>query len=657
MRIRGNLPIRAASVRLPLGVLTWTSWAAPESVGRAASWSSLHNPVTWRPSAAVQARALRSSAERGVRGHDEYWRAAERLEWMKYKLATILLVVGGLVVATFSAATTTPPAMAAKPTTTTSQPPAASTFYVDKCPPGGNATIPPCDGDSVILRWDEVLLSIIRAYPKETGPTIVARALGVFHTATYDAWAAYDPTAKVTQSAGPAQQTSGNPLPDKEVAISYAAYRALIDLFPPSSFGPKGGYKGAAVHLREILHYQGTEPIDGTVADPADTAATPAAVGNLAAQAVLNYRHGDGANQLADEQGTPDPSDGSGPKPYSDYTGYTPENHWDSELKGELVNWKWQPLCVPLSKASATGCTGSVQAALTPQWGKVTTFSGLGPAEFATMAPGPSQGAGGIGYSNTDVATALTDTNLGGGAAGDLKKAKAEYWADGPGSVFPPGHTAIFAQAVSRKKFFNSTDAAAEAKLDYDAKLFFMVGNAMMDASIAAWWYKYEYDFWRPITAIRHLYKTQTVTSWLGPDANKPATGNFGPVLGQNWMPYQALGVVTPGFPEYVSGHSTFTAGGATLLALFNGSDTFGASVNIPQGKSAIEPGLTPAAVGGVTLTWPTFSDASNEAGMSRRYGGIHFFSGDVHGRGVGREIAQHVYSKAQSYIKGSIGK
>jgi hypothetical protein len=577
---------------------------------------------------------------------------------MKYKLATILLVVAGLVVATFSVTTTTPAALAAKPTTTTSPPPPASTFYVDKCPPNSDSTaptIPPCKGDSVILRWDEVLLSIIRAYPKQTGPTITARALGVFHTATYDAWAAYDPTAKVTRPDGPAQQTSGNPLADKEVAISYAAYRALIDLFPPSSFGAAGGYKGAAVHLREILHYQATDPIDGTVADPDDTAASPAAVGNLAAQAVLNYRHRDGSNQLADEPGTPTPPDGSSPKPYSDYTGYTPENNWDSELKNETVDWKWQPLCVPLSKATATGCTGTVQTALTPQWGDVTTFSGLGPAQFATMAPGPSKGAGGIGYSNTDVATALTDTNLGGGAAGDLKKAKAEYWADGPGSVFPPGHTAIFAQAVSRKKFFNSTDADAEKKLDHDAKLFLMIGNAMMDASIAAWWYKYQYDFWRPVTAIRHLYKNQTVTSWLGPDANKPATGNFGPVLGQNWMPYQALGVVTPAFPEYVSGHSTFTAGGATLLALFNGSDTFGASVKIAKGSSAIEQGITPAA--DVVLSWPTFSDASNEAGMSRRYGGIHFFTGDVHGRGVGREIAQNVYSRAQSYIQGSIGK
>ena len=108
-------------------------------------------------------------------------------------------------------------------------------------------------------------------------------------------------------------------------------------------------------------------------------------------------------------------------------------------------------------------------------------------------------------------------------------------------------------------------------------------------------------------------------------------------------------------FPEYVSGHSTFTAAGASLLSLFNGGDTFGASVKILKGMSAIEPGITPTE--DRTLTWATFSDASNEAGWSRRYGGIHFYSGDMHGRAIGRQIAQYVYSKAQSYIKGSSGK
>ena len=107
-------------------------------------------------------------------------------------------------------------------------------------------------------------------------------------------------------------------------------------------------------------------------------------------------------------------------------------------------------------------------------------------------------------------------------------------------------------------------------------------------------------------------------------------------------------------WPEYPSGHSTFTAAGATMLAAFTGSDTFGVTVTIPADSSKFESN-TPAQP--VTLSFPTFSDASNSAGMSRRYGGIHFQSGDYAGRGLGRQVAQNVWGTAQNYIKGYTGK
>jgi hypothetical protein len=323
--------------------------------------------------------------------------------------------------------------------------------------------------------------------------------------------------------------------------------------------------------------------------------------------------------------------------------------------------WRWQPLCVLTAAGLANGsppvrdpsstCPDTppvtdpptppnytVQKALTPQWGNVTPFSAGLASTLPYLVPGPPKNSNGT-YSTTDIATALADTsNL-----SDASKSKAEYWADGPRSEFPPGHMGVFAQFLCRKKGNN---------LDNDTKLFFMLGNAMMDASIASWWYKYKYDFVRPVTAIREYYKNNPdgITSWLGPNKG------FGKVPSQQWMPYQALTVVTPGFPEYVSGHSTFSAAGATLLSMANGGDTFGASITIKKGSSKIEPGgQVPAA--DVTLSWPMFTDATNEAGMSRRYGGIHFYSGDIHGRAVGRQVAQYVYSQAQNYIRGYAGK
>jgi len=237
---------------------------------------------------------------------------------MKYKLPTALLVVVALVVATLAATTVT----------TTRQARAAEgvTWPIDTF---GT----PRASDDVILKWNEQLLSVIRAYPAGTGPTITARALGVTHTATYDAWAAYDPVAKVTRPDGPSQQSAAsNTLANKSEAISYAAYRALNDLFPSTRFPcipASCPTDGSATYLTpdKLLEKLGYNPANTTT-----TPNTPAGVGNLAAQAVLTYRHRDGSNQLGDTAG------GTPGVPYSDYTGYTPRNTWDH------VNdrWHWQ---------------------------------------------------------------------------------------------------------------------------------------------------------------------------------------------------------------------------------------------------------------------------------------------------------------------------
>jgi PAP2 superfamily len=534
---------------------------------------------------------------------------------VKHKLATTLLVVAALVLATLTltSVTTARPALAAG-----GGPWPIDTYGLPKTT------------DSVILKWDEQLLSTIRAHPAQTGPTITARALGVLHTATYDAWAAYDPTAKGTRPDGPAQQTSGNTLANKQAAISYAAARVLNDLFPvpsvcssppnpPTPFCPTPSYKTPDTVLSGSLGY----PINTTPASPTDTAATPAGVGNLAAKAVLDFRHTDGSNQLGG---------------YSDNT-YTTPNTWNSVP----LTRHWQPLCVLTAAGVTAGqppvrdpnstCPDAdppkyyiVQKPLHPQWGNITPF---GPLDPETHYPDQFQ-LSGPPNDNNDVTTALSDTsNL-----SDAAKVKAEYWADGPKSEFPPGHMAAFAQAISRMR---------QNTLDQDVKLFFVLGNALMDASISAWASKYQYDFWRPTTAIRELYKDKLVTSWLGPKKG------YGKVLGQNWMPYQALNVVTPAFPEYVSGHSTFSAAGRTVLAAFYGNENFGARVTIKAGSSQIEPGVTPAK--DVVLSWKTLSDAADEAGMSRRYGGIHFWNGDQQGRVLGRLIGYNDWNEAQTYF------
>jgi hypothetical protein len=102
-----------------------------------------------------------------------------------------------------------------------------------------------------------------------------------------------------------------------------------------------------------------------------------------------------------------------------------------------------------------------------------------------------------------------------------------------------------------------------------------------------------------------------------------------------------------------VSGHSTYSAAAARILELWTGSDRFGEEVALSAGSSKIEPGLTPSRP--LILHWDTYTSAANEAGMSRRYGGIHFRAADLAGRLLGRMVAYEAWKKAQAYFDGEI--
>jgi len=195
-------------------------------------------------------------------------------------------------------------------------------------------------------------------------------------------------------------------------------------------------------------------------------------------------------------------------------------------------------------------------------------------------------------------------------------------------SELPPGHWTLFATHVSERDSHN---------IDQDVKMFFALTNAIFDASIVSWDAKRHFDYVRPVTAIHFLFAGQQIPSWQGP------------IDGANWKPYQAESVVTPPFPEYFSGHSIFSAAGAETLKLITQSDHFGHKVVIHAGSSRVEPGEVPAK--DLTLYWATFSDAADEAGISRRYGGIHFIDGDLNARSLGRVVAQNAWKQTIKYF------
>ena len=112
--------------------------------------------------------------------------------------------------------------------------------------------------------------------------------------------------------------------------------------------------------------------------------------------------------------------------------------------------------------------------------------------------------------------------------------------------------------------------------------------------------------------------------------------------------------MVTPPFGEYTSGHSAFSGAAQRVFYLFAGTDDFKVplSVTVIKGRSTIEPGLVPAK--NLTLTFKSFSDAAISAGMSRRYGGIHFEPGDLNGRALGAQIGNQAWAKARTYFNGT---
>jgi hypothetical protein len=511
------------------------------------------------------------------------------------KLPALVLSVAALVFAAFGltggpwagAATSAEP-KPGKPGPAVPKGPKA-TFDLDQFGPRLN--------DNVALKWSEQTLALIRR--SSLPPTVVSRVLAIVQTSVYDAWAAYDPVAVGTQWSGSLRRPASehdDAAGYKSKAISYAAYRALQDLFPDD-----------ASHklLKEFMTELKYDPNDTT-----EDVNTAAGIGNVAARAVLDARKYDGSNQYPERKED---------APYSDTSGYQPVNTSDT------VNfrWRWQPLHV----------NGKPQTFATPHWGNVTPFALSRPNQFVVPGPDLRKDYKKAVHEVVQFSAKLTDTD----------KATAEYWADGPRTELPPGHNAIFAAALCRK---------AGNNIDNDVKMLFLQANAVLDAGIAAWHYKVEHDFVRPVTLVRELYRGQKIRAWGGPYKGTVS------MLGEKWQPYQPATFVTPPFAEYVSGHSTFSAASFEVLRSFTGSDALNLSVTIKKGSSKIEPPRdTPYEPGepskDIKLTWPTMQAAADNAGLSRRYGGIHFSEGDLHGRALGTRIGQAVYQKAQRYFTG----
>lgn len=462
---------------------------------------------------------------------------------------------------------------------------------------------PILDTDTVASKWNQFALDAIAA--TRTSPPVAARVLSMIHTAMYNAWTAYDDCAVSTATYSRLRRPAVEHTPENwQKAYSYAAYRVLVELawllLPPEDKD----------ETRLFMTDLGYDP-DNTTFD----ISCPEGIGNLCARMELDRHFGDGSNSHATLR----------LPTYADYTRYEASNPPIAAPAPFPPRYRppypklWQPLVID----------GEVKNFLLPQWGLVKPFALEHPWQFR-----PEQGPAGPG--DADFARQMDELiHLSAGLT-DEQKMICEFWLGGPGTITPPGIWCDIAQFVSRR------DKHADWQ---DVMMFFALTNALYDASIAAWDAKRKFDTVRPITAIRLAFNGKFIDCWAGPNKgtqNKDGAG---------WLPYQPMSLVTPAFPEFVSGHSTFSSAAACILELYTGSDRFGGQMMLEKGSSIIEPGNTPKT--DVTLYWSKFSEASLQAGYSRRIGGIHFEDGDEQGRLLGGKVAECVWNKMCVYFNG----
>jgi PAP2 superfamily len=459
----------------------------------------------------------------------------------------------------------------------------------------------PLGEQNIAYKWGKIALEATANDTEKfrPRPTVTSRYLGLVFTAIFDAWSRFDATATPVYLKNVERHTEKT-LKNKEIAISFAAFRALNVYF----------YSDSLLFKKYMLD-MGFDP-NNTSLDPN----TPEGIGNLAANAVIEARKNDGANQYGEtiSNSKAQNTEGSS-KPFFDYTNYQPINTPD---KNNDIN-RWQP------KYFADGKGGQfAPTCLTPFWGHVKPIC-LTTADQFRPPPPPLVGSQQLENEVKEVVELQAHLT-------NEQKALVEFMRDGPKSVQQAGHWLLFAQDVSKRD--NHT-------LDEDVKMYFLTEIAAMDAFIAAWDAKMHYDFARPYALVHHYFKDKTIKAWGG--AGKGTVD----MKGQNWQPYSPETFLCPPFPSYVSGHSCVSGACAEVLRLFKGNDIFGKEVRLVPGKMT-----EPNHVGDtVTIKFPTFTETANMAGLSRVLGGYHIQADNVAGLALGRNVAKAAWATYNEHL------
>ena len=256
-----------------------------------------------------------------------------------------------------------------------------------------------------------------------------------------------------------------------------------------------------------------------------------------------------------------------------------------------------------------------------PQWaGRVPPFTMVSPTQFRPLGPCGFRSMVRL-LRSPQYAEQLNEVRTLGSRNSTIRTDEqtriAFFWAnDRNGTYKPPGHLFSITQTVSRDQGLN---------LNQNARLFALVGLAMADAGIVAWDAKYStaIDLWRPVTAIRRAHLD-----------NNPLTPRE-----PTWLP---LNEFTPPFPAWISGHATFGAAHAAVMAGFFGTDNITFTVDSEDPYYNALPSHPPR-------TFTSFSQAAVENGASRIYLGVHFRMDATDGNAAGFALGNYV---ARNFLK-----
>ena len=616
---------------------------------------------------------------------------------------------------------------------------------------------------SVARLWNEKLLDAISG--DFARPTVHARNL--FHTsiAIYDAWAVYSSTAEtyllgktVHGFASPYHRVPppANTKAAQEEAISFAVYRILKHRFAKSP-----GVDKLLLEIDGLMDSLGYDKNNSSI----NYKCGPAEMGNYIADRVIQYGLQDGSNEangyvnqfyapvnpalLVEVPGNPFIYDLNRWQPlqfgqFIDQSGHAFTNVIPSFVSpewGEVAPFSLMPGDAEIKNRNGhdftvyhdpgppamldTNAIGGLSEeykwnyALVAIWGSLldpadSVLVDISPASNGNNTQYPADLSGlhdffnlfrggdpSLGYSvNPATGLPYTPQIV---PRGDYTRVLAEFWADGPKSVTPPGHWFEILNYVNDQagleKRVRGMGPLCDG-LEWDAKAYFALGGAMHDAAITAWSIKGWYDSVRPVSAIRGMAElgqssdptlphfhpgglplipgyieliqpgdplqglsnqyvgTVKLKTWKGPNfITNPKTdvAGVGWIRANNWWPYQRPTFVTPPFAGYISGHSTYSRAAAELLTALTGTPYFPggkATFYCPKNEFLVfEDGPSVD----VTLEWATYRDASDQCSLSRIYGGIHPPMDDIPGRLIGMEIGVEALNFATQYFTKSI--